>query len=131
MNDSQNFIELPGLEVTIDRLIYRDASEASPDRPHCFGYFIGIHNRSPHSFSLKGRKWVVTHSDGSVLVVEGDGVVGQTPTIEPGEDFSYSSQHFINTPSASAEGSYLGLDPKGRRVVVRIPRFQMLVPILS
>lgn len=131
MKDLQIFPELPGLSVTVDRLVYRDASDLCPQRPHCFCYFIGIHNRSPLPFTLRGRKWVVTHSDGDVVIMEGDGVIGQTPTIEPGADFSYSSQHFINTPSATAEGSYLGLDSNGRRVVVRIPRFQMLVPIVS
>ena len=93
-------------------------------------YSIEIQNRSDVAFTLKARKWVVTHSDGTLLVVEGDGVVGQTPTILPGDDFSYESQHFIDTPSAWAEGSYLGLDPTHRRIVVRIPRFDMQTPTL-
>lgn len=121
-------IELPGLNVTLDRLVYRHAEEISPERPHCFLYFLTIHNRSSHPITIKGRKWVVSHEDGDTLVVEGDGVVGQTPTIQPGEDFSYNSQHFTDTSRAVAEGSYLGLDGEGRKILIRIPRFELVVP---
>ncbi|MBI1842940.1 MAG: ApaG domain [Verrucomicrobia bacterium] len=130
MNASPTPIELPGLSVKLVRILYRRAKDVSPDRPHCFMYSIEIRNQSDVPFTLKARKWVVTHSDGSIVVVEGDGVVGQTPTIPPGGEFSYESQHFIDTPSAYAEGSYLGLDPSGRRIVVRIPRFGMQAPAL-
>ena len=128
MNTNATLPELPGLRVTLDRLVYRHSPEGSPDRPHCFVYFITIHNGSEQAFTLKGRKWVVAHDDGDTTVVEGDGVVGQTPTIEPGEKFSYNSQHCLKSSHATAEGSYLGLTAGGERVVVRIPCFEMAVP---
>lgn len=131
MSTIPNPVELPGLSVTLDRLVYRNASDASPERPHCFIYFLSIHNRSPLPVTLKGRKWVVAHDDGTTLVVEGDGVVGQFPTLEPGTHFSYNSQHFIGTQQAFAEGSYLLVGQTGERFFVRIPRFEMLVPDAS
>lgn len=131
MSLSSKPTELAGLDVTLDRLVYRDAKEVSPDRPHCFVYFLTIHNRSPRTITIKGRKWVVSNACGNTVVVEGDGVVGQTPTLPPGGDFSYNSQHFIESKHASAEGSYLGLDETGQRVLVRIPRFEMIVPEYS
>jgi ApaG protein len=122
-------IELEGLRVTIDRLVYRRVPEdESPDRPHSFIYFISIRNDSPVAVTIKGRKWVVRHDDGTSLVLEGDGVVGEFPTVSPGERYSYNSRHIIHTRTATAEGAYLGLDETGRRVVVRIPRFGMVVP---
>ena len=121
-------IELPGLKVTVDRLLYQRLRADQSDKPHSFIYFISIHNHSPVPVTLRGRKWVVTHEDDTVLVVEGDGVVGETPLIEPGGKFSYNSRHIIGTNSAVAEGSYLGVDDTGRCVVVRIPRFRMEVP---
>ena len=79
--------------------------------------------------TIKGRKWVVTQrGQGNHRGVEGEGVVGQTPTIPPGESFSYNSFHLLNTLQAVAEGSYLGMDTEGRRVLTRIPRFEMKVP---
>jgi ApaG protein len=55
-------------------------------------------------------------------------VVGQFPLIEPGGDFSYNSYHLLATRSAVAEGSYLGVDATGRKVITRIPKFRMAVP---
>jgi ApaG protein len=121
-------LELPGLRVTVDRLLYQKLKPEQSDKPHSFIYFISIHNDSDVPVTIRGRKWVVNHSDGTTLVVEGDGVVGETPTIQPGAKFSYNSRHLIATDSAVAEGAYLGIDESGRRVVVRIPRFPMCVP---
>jgi len=54
--------------------------------------------------------------------------VGQTPRIAPGSEFRYNSFHLLNTQSAVAEGSYIGVDQAGRWVITRIPRFEMIVP---
>ena len=90
-------IELPGLKVTVDRLLYQRLRADQSDKPHSFIYFISIHNHSPVTVTLRGRKWVVTHEDDTVLVVEGDGVVGETPVISPGTKFSYNSNSITLT----------------------------------
>ena len=98
------------------------------DRPHPFVYFINIRNNSAERVSIQGRKWLV-HEELSeeVLVVEGDGVVGQSPNLGPGEEFSYNSYH-VARGSGHAEGAFFGLTEKGRKVCVRIPRFKMQLP---
>lgn len=123
-----DFIELPGLRVTLDRLVYTPELPSPPDRPHSFVYFISIHNDSDRTVTIRGRKWVVKNSRGEVTAVEGDGVVGEFPVISPGEKFTYNSRHVLDTGSAVAEGSYIGLDDRGNRVLVRIPSFEMVVP---
>ncbi len=128
MRSTQTFVEPEGLRVTVDRVEYRPDAVTPPERPHCFVYFISIHNDTGTPVTIKGRKWVVTSDTGEVVAVEGDGVVGQHPEIGPGKRFSYNSYHLTNTRRASATGSYLGLDAEGRRVVTRIPRFEMVVP---
>ena len=122
------FLEPKGLRVTLDRVFHHPDAATPPDRPHCFVYYISIHNDTDTPVTIKGRKWVVTDARGERTVIEGDGVVGQFPTIEPGEKFSYNSFHLLDTRSAIAEGSYLGVDSSGRTVVTRIPRFEMIVP---
>lgn len=121
-------IELPGLRVTLDRLAFHPNAQTPPDRPHCFIYFITIHNDSELVVTIKARKWVVRADDGEVTVLEGDGVVGQMPLLHPGEQFTYNSFHLLRAKSAVAEGAYLGLDADGRPVFVRIPAFRMVVP---
>lgn len=125
---SANFQEPPGLRVTVDEVVYHREAETPPDRPHCFVYYISIHNGTDQPVTIRGRKWVVTNERGEITAVEGEGVVGQTPTIAPGDSFSYNSFHLLSTKTAVAEGSYLGLDAQGRRVLTRIPRFEMKVP---
>jgi ApaG protein len=125
---SNDFVELPGLRVTVDRVLYYAEAQTPPDRPHCFAYFITIHNDSDVTVTIKGRKWVVTNERGEITAVEGDGVVGQFPEISPGDSFSYNSFHLNDTRTAVAEGSYIGMDENGRKVLTRIPKFEMEVP---
>jgi ApaG protein len=124
----EKFLEPAGLKVTVDRVVYQPNVATPPDRPHCFVYFISIHNKTNTPITIHGRKWVVTNSRGEITAVEGDGVVGEHPIIEPGETFSYNSFHLLDTNTAVAEGSYLGVDANGQRVLTRIPRFEMKVP---
>jgi len=124
------FTELPGLHVTVDRVVHMPQLEAPPDRPHPFVYFITIHNDSAKTVTIKGRKWVVSDSEGNRVVVEGDGVVGEFPRLEPGENFSYNSYHTIGADSV-AEGAYLGVTASGEAVFTRIPKFEMRVPVRS
>lgn len=128
MAPNANFTEPPGLRVTVDDVIYQPDIPTPVDRPHCFVYFISIHNDTPVPITIKGRKWVVTNAEGEITAVEGDGVVGQFPTIPPGEKFSYNSFHLLDTTTGMARGSYLGLDASGRTVVARIPPFELIVP---
>lgn len=124
----QQFIELDGLRVSVDRVEYSPSPVGAGGEPHRFAYFISIHNDSQEPVSIKGRKWVVTNDLGQTVVVEGDGVVGQFPEIPPGGHFSYQSFHLLGTRRGRADGSYFGLDGQGRRVMVRIPAFELEVP---
>ena len=119
--------ELEGLRVTVDEVKFMPQLQASEDRPFPFVYFITIHNDSEETVTIKGRKWVVTDTGGETLVVEGDGVVGKFPRLEPGEHFSYNSYHTIGSDSV-AEGAYIGVTAEGLPVLVRIPRFEMHAP---
>ena len=121
------FTELTGLHVTVDRLEHMPHLDAPPERPHPFVYFLTIHNDSEVTVTIKGRKWVVTDAEGQSVVVEGDGVVGEFPCLDPGDDFSYHSYHTIGADSA-AEGALFGVANAGDLVFTRIPRFEMRAP---
>ena len=121
-------VELDGLKVVVDRAVYQPDMATPEDRPHCFAYFITIHNNSEKTVTIKGRKWVVEEADGNKTVVEGDGVVGLFPELEPGETFDYHSFHLFGGAWAVAKGSYIGLDEDGQTVVTRVPEFRMDVP---
>ena len=121
-------IELPGLRVELDKLVYRHGEgDLPPGRPHAFIYYLTIRNDSDRTVTLLGRKWVVEHADGTQLVVEGDKIVGETPRLAPGGHFSYNSYHVTHC-NGRAHGSFHGLDEAGRRVYVRIPAFDLVIP---
>jgi ApaG protein len=121
-------LELPGLKVELDQLVYRHGGDQlPPDQPHAFIYFLTIRNGSDRTVTLLGRKWVIENADGTRLVVEGDKIVGETPTLAPGEHFSYNSYH-VGRGAGRASGSFHGLDEHGARIFVRIPAFDMAIP---
>ncbi len=121
-------LELPGLSVQLDKLVYRPGgAELPPDRPHAFIYYLTIRNESDRTVVLLGRKWVIENADGTRLVVEGDKIVGEEPRLAPGEQFSYNSYH-ITGVDARVHGSFHGLDEHGARIWVRIPEFALQIP---
>ncbi|HNC25070.1 MAG TPA: ApaG domain [Opitutaceae bacterium] len=120
--------ELPGLTARLDRLQYHHGGATlPPDQPHAFVYHITIRNSSEHTVTLLGRKWVVEHADGNRLVIEGDKIVGETPRLAPGEQFTYNSYH-VTGCDATARGSFHGVDEHGRKVHVLLPPFAMTIP---
>ncbi len=120
--------ELPGLSAKLDKLCYHHGGASLPeDKPHAFVYFVTIRNGSDRAVTLLGRKWVVVHADGTRLVVEGDKIVGETPKLEPGEEFSYNSYH-VTGIDAVAHGSFHGVDELGKRVHVILPPFELEIP---
>lgn len=120
-------IEYGGLRVTVEDVVYMPGLDAPQDKPHPFVYFITIHNDSPQPVTLKARKWVLREDSGEMTVVEGEGIVGQNPRIEPGGSFSYNSYHVVSQ-SAAVMGSFFGETATGDWIFVRIPPFQLQVP---
>jgi len=120
--------ELPGLSAHLDRLCHHHGGASlPPDKPHAFVYFVTIRNGSDRTVTLLGRKWVIENQDGSRTVIEGDRIVGETPRLDPGEQFSYNSFH-VTGADARVHGSFHGLDDRGNRVFVVLPPFELRVP---
>lgn len=120
--------EIDGLSVDVTKVVHFEAGDKLPaNRPHAFVYFITVHNHSDKTVTLLGRKWVVHEADAGSVVIEGDGIVGKTPRLEPGSNFSYNSFH-TTSGNARAEGSFHGVDETGGRMHVRIPPFDLIVP---
>ncbi len=119
---------LPGLSARLDKLCYHHGGASLPqDKPHAFVYFITIRNTSDRTVTLLGRKWIVEHADGQRLVIEGDRIVGETPRLAPGEQFSYNSYH-VTGNDATSHGSFHGVDEFGHKVHVILPPFELVIP---
>lgn len=124
----QEPIQLEGLKVTLDRLTHFHDSKTLPaDAPHAFIYHLSIHNHSQYTVTFHARKWVVQPKNGFAQVIEGDKITGKTPTIKPGQVFSYNSYHAVAC-HAQACGSFHGVDEHKRLIFVPIPKFDLVIP---
>lgn len=119
--------EFDGLRVTVDDVVYMPSLDAPIEKPHPFVYFISIHNDSQVPVTIRGRKWIVREDSGDVTVVEGDGVVGQSPVIEAGGHFSYNSYHVV-AGRAQVAGAFFGQTANGEWIFTPIPEFRLEVP---
>ena len=52
-----------------------------------FLYTVRIANESRTRIQLLSRHWIITNASGQVEEIRGEGVVGQQPTLDPGESF--------------------------------------------
>ena len=74
------------------------------------------------------REWIITDSDGNTERVNGPGVVGEQPVLEPGNSFEYTSFCPLRTSFGSMHGSYTMLTPSGEVFEARIDPFNLAVP---
>lgn len=119
--------EIEGISVEVSEVLYVPTLEAPEDKPHPFVYFVNIINDSAQQVTLHGRKWLVREHCGELTVLEGEGIVGQRPVIEPSDRYSYNSYHVV-AGNGTAWGAFYGLTDKGTYFRVKIPEFGLAVP---
>jgi ApaG protein len=95
-----------------------------------FAYRVVITNESDKWAKLLSRRWIIINADGDREDVEGPGVVGYTPELEPGESFEYTSFCPLNTNWGTMEGSFKMILKNGETFDARIARFYLFDPAL-
>jgi ApaG protein len=105
------------------------AGQSDPDSGRwVWAYQVEIENRGPAPVQLVARHWIITDARGQIEDVRGPGVVGEQPTIPPGDSYSYTSGCPLGTASGSMAGSYQMTDAEGRTFEAVIPAFSLDVP---
>ena len=107
---------------------YIPERSAPPRHQWFFAYRIRIANEGAETIQLLARHWVITNASGHVEEVNGEGVVGEQPVIEPGEAFEYTSGCPLTTPFGSMHGEYQMVNRNGEQFDVAIPAFVLRVP---
>ena len=103
--------------------------QSSPEESEFFwAYTIDIANESDETVQLRSRVWRITDGHGQTEEVRGPGVVGETPVLEPGASFQYTSGCPLATPFGSMEGTYEMVTARGERFDARIARFSLREP---
>jgi len=122
MDDFSNDIRIKVATNYVD-----EQSEPESDR-YVFAYTITIHNEGSVPATLLSRHWIITDANGKVQEVSGDGVVGEQPHLDPGEEFRYSSGAVLETPVGAMQGLYRMQADSGESFDAPIEPFTLAVP---
>ena len=93
-----------------------------------FIYEIEIENVGTDTVQLLSRHWKITDAHGELEEVKGPGVVGEQPTLAPGQSFRYNSGCPLETPFGCMEGTYQMKSISGETFDVVIPPFALRDP---
>ena len=112
------------ITITARPVFLEDQSDIL-ERKFVFAYYIHIENHGDEAVQLLRRHWFINHAGGRVEEVEGEGVVGKQPTIEPRGMHEYNSFCVLDTFEGTMEGTYLFQRANGEYFRAAIPRFVM------
>lgn len=118
------------IEVTVTPKYLTDRS--SPENGYYFwSYKIEITNRGAETVQLKTRHWRIIDANGKLQEVRGPGVVGEQPTLKPGQSYEYTSGVPLPTPSGFMVGTYGMVTDGGFNFSIDIPAFSLDNPAKS
>ena len=117
-----------GVEVSVETFYQQDYSNPIQSE-YMFAYRIAIENHNSFPVKLNSRHWYIFDSNGSWREVEGEGVVGVQPTLQPDERYQYVSGCNLRTEMGKMKGTYQmeNLNNK-KNFEVNIPEFELITP---
>lgn len=117
-----------GVEISVETFYQADYSNPLQSE-YMFAYRISIENHNNFPVKLHRRHWHIFDSNGSYREVEGEGVVGVQPLLQPGEKYQYVSGCNLRTEMGKMHGTYQMENMNtGQLLTVNIPAFEMMVP---
>ena len=93
-----------------------------------FTYRIEVENQSEEVAQLLFRHWYLHDSQGEDSELDGEGVVGEQPTLAPGKSHVYQSFCVLQSPVGFMEGYYTFVRSTGEEFRVPVPRFELRAP---
>lgn len=117
-----------GVTVTVETFYQPDYSNPVSGE-FMFAYRITLQNNNSFPVRLLRRHWYIFDSNGTQREVEGEGVVGVQPQINPGEQYQYVSGCNLRTEMGKMYGTYAMENISShKQFEVKIPVFDMIVP---
>ena len=116
-------------QIAVSAKAFFVEDQSDPDKNHyVFGYTIKVTNTGEVAAQLVSRHWLITDANHRVEEVRGLGVIGQQPTLQPGESFEYTSGCPLATPVGTMKGEYRMVATDGTEFDAPIPEFTLSVP---
>ena len=107
---------------------YIEAQSIPEQNRYVFAYTITITNVGSIPAKLLTRHWLISDANGKIQEVNGEGVVGEQPYLQPGDSFRYTSAAMIETPVGVMQGKYQMLSDNGESFRAMIPKFILSIP---
>jgi ApaG protein len=102
------------------------------DNRFVFRYNISIKNLGRDVIQLLSRKWLIYDLGFGFTEVTGEGVIGLTPVIEPGENFTYFSNVLLRSGVGSMSGVYFCKNLLTNEALeIEVPKFNLVTEVLS
>jgi ApaG protein len=119
-------------DITVRVAVSFLPEQSEPGRGRWFwAYHVRIENGARGAVQLISREWTIADARGGRHQVQGEGVVGEQPVIEPGGSFDYVSGCPLPTPTGWMEGHYRMVAADGRGFEAAIPRFPLVAPAVT
>jgi ApaG protein len=96
-----------------------------------WSYHIRIENHSEEPVQLLTRHWKITDGNGVINYVDGDGVIGEQPVIDPEGAHDYVSGCPLSTPHGEMEGHFRFIRVDGTTFLAEIPLFELKTPVTA
>jgi ApaG protein len=116
-----------GIKISVRPEYVEDRSNPEEGQ-FVWSYTITLENHSRATVTLRTRYWKITDAAGRVQEVRGTGVVGEQPTLKPGETYEYSSGCPLPTSSGFMVGAYQMQTEEGELFNADIPAFSLDSP---
>ena len=93
-----------------------------------FSYKVKIKNMGLKKVQLLSRHWDIKDGLGRKKSINGEGVIGKKPIINPGEYYEYKSYCPLKSEFGSMDGFYTMKDENGNLFKTVIPNFGLISP---
>lgn len=108
---------------------YQEELSKPENNEFLFTYRITIKNNGPKTIQLLKRVWHITNALGKIQTIEGEGVIGKRPIIEPNDFHQYISGVHLKTELGKMTGSYFMHQLIDNKILeIKIPEFKLIAP---
>lgn len=115
------------VQIKVDSQYQKEQSDPESKR-FVFSYRITITNLNSQPVQLLSRRWLIVDGDQKSQEIEGEGVVGEQPIIEPEQSYSYTSGAVLPTSVGSMQGHYNMRSDDGTNFTTPISPFTLSQP---
>jgi len=117
-----------GVNISVETF-YQPEYSNPINSEYMFAYRITLENSNSFPVQLLRRHWYIFDSNSELREVEGEGVIGVQPVINPGQKYQYVSGCNLKSEMGKMHGMYFMENNHNKQTfIIKIPVFEMVAP---